>query len=177
MRYIDVRHRQRGESPQTPSDSVAPAVVRSGVLLAPHFECEGRPLVALPNNPTPAQRPHARARDVLAYHQYLFRTVHVLFPACYLHFWRDTLCQEAWESEYIYDTITALGSLHRASLLLAGSEENAKTRGADTKVTALQTYTMAIQGLSRQLKSEPPSSDLVIAVLLLLAYFEVMLLR
>jgi hypothetical protein len=158
------------------------AVVRpSGVSLAlsPHFESEGRPLVALPNNPTPAQRPHARARGVLAYHQYLFRTVHVLFPACYFHFWRDTLCQEAWEVEYIYDTITALGSLHRASLLLVagGSEknDNAKSRGADTKVTALQTYTMAIQGLSRRLKSksEPPSSDIVIAVLLLLAYFEV----
>jgi hypothetical protein len=107
--------------------------------------------------------------------------VHVLFPACYFHFWRDTLCQEAWEVEYIYDTITALGSLHRASLLLVagGSDENenenAKSRGADTKVTALQTYTMAIQGLSRRLKSksDPPSSDIVIAVLLLLAYFEV----
>ncbi|KAK7883429.1 hypothetical protein LTR67_011251 [Exophiala xenobiotica] len=196
MRYIDVRRdrQMEGHSPQpqpqtqsrSPSDSLPPpsaAVVRpSGVLqaLSPHFESEGRPLVALPNNPTPAQRPHARARGVLAYHQYLFRTVHVLFPACYFHFWRDTLCQEAWEVEYIYDTITALGSLHRASLLLVagGSDENenenAKSRGADTKVTALQTYTMAIQGLSRRLKSksDPPSSDIVIAVLLLLAYFE-----
>lgn len=87
------------------------------------------------------------------------------------------LCQEAWEVECIYDAIIALGSLHRASLLLARSEDNAQSRGADTKVTALQTYTLAIEGFSRQLKSEPPAPDVRVAVLLLLVYFEVPFVR
>ncbi|KAL6241784.1 hypothetical protein RBB50_011317 [Rhinocladiella similis] len=172
MRYIDVRHRAPGDSPQTQTPSDSATSSRSPAQPVVHYERDGLPLIALPNNPTPMQRPHSRARDILAYHQYVFRTVPVLFPACYFHFWRDMLCQEAWEVECIYDAIIALGSLHRASLLLARSEDNARSRGAHTKVTALQTYTMAIEGLSRQLKSQPPAPDVLVAVLLLLAYFE-----
>lgn len=175
MRYIDVRHRAPGDSPQTQTPSDSATSSRSPAQPVVHYERDGLPLIALPNNPTPMQRPHSRARDILAYHQYVFRTVPVLFPACYFHFWRDMLCQEAWEVECIYDAIIALGSLHRASLLLARSEDNARSRGAHTKVTALQTYTMAIEGLSRQLKSQPPAPDVLVAVLLLLAYFEVSL--
>ncbi|KAI1612854.1 hypothetical protein EDD36DRAFT_247110 [Exophiala viscosa] len=170
MRHIEVRHRPLPISPQSTQES--PPSSRNDSSAVPRFEADGLPLVALPNNPTPAQRPHARARDVLAYHQYLFRTLPVLFPACNFHFWRDTLCQEAWETEYVFDTITALGSLHRAFLLLSRAENGERTRGGDGRVLALQSYTMAIQGLSRHLQTKMPSMDIVIAVVLLMAYFE-----
>lgn len=174
MRHIDVRDRQRPTpvSPQSVQEHLRSS--RNDSFAVPHFEADGLPLVALPNNPTPAQRPHARARDILAFHQYLFRTLSVLFPACNFHFWRDTLCQEAWETEYIFDTITALGSLHRAFLLMSRADDMERTRGADGRVLALQTYTLAIQGLSRHLQTKSPSMDIVIAVVLLLAYFEVL---
>jgi hypothetical protein len=67
----------------------------------------------------------------------------------------------------------ALGSIHRASLLLSQSSDNDRSRGLDTKVIALHAYTRAIQQVSDQLENESQPMDILIAVLLLLAYFEV----
>lgn len=140
---------------------------------SPSFRADGLPLVGFPRNPRPLQRPHTRARDVLAYHQFLFRTLPVLFPEDDLTFWRDELCEESWETEYIYDTIMALGGLHRGILLLSTSSENDRNRGLDTKVIALQSYTKALQELSEQLPEAEKSLDILVGVFVLLAYFEV----
>ncbi|KAL2815311.1 hypothetical protein BJX63DRAFT_430829 [Aspergillus granulosus] len=152
----------RGDEPSSSSLTLSPT---------PTFRPDGLPLIGLPNNPTPAQRPHARARDILAYHQYLFRTLRVIFKSEHLHFWRDRLCEEAWHNELIYNAIIALGAIHRAVLMLSQRDEVDRTKGVDTKVIALQTYTSALPGLSEQL-GKGESMVLSVGVLVVFAYFE-----
>lgn len=144
-----------------------------GHLAEPHFRHDGLPLVGLPNNPNATQRPCDRARDVLAYHQFLFRTLPVLFPSSHLCFWRDQVCQEAWGTEYLYLTIIALGGMHRAALMLSMSDENDRNRGLDTKVLALQTHALALKELSSSLQEAENRPHILAGALLLMAYFEV----
>ena len=47
-------------------------------------------LIALLTNPRSGQRPHDRARGILAYHQFLFRTLHLLFPADHVVFLEES---------------------------------------------------------------------------------------
>jgi hypothetical protein len=89
-------------------------------------------VIALPVNPHSSQRPHSRARNMLGYHQYLLRTLPTLFPPKSFYFWRDFLCEEAWEIGWAFDTIVALGALHRATLLLLKESGNDRDRGLDT---------------------------------------------
>lgn len=130
------------------------------------------PLIGFPN-PNSLQRPHARARDVLAYHQFFFRTMANIFPPESLSFWRDYVCQEAWEVEYVFDAIVALGSMHRATLLSSQQSENDRHQGLDTKVTAIRAYANALQGVSDNLASNQISMALLLGVLILFAYVEV----
>lgn len=134
---------------------------------------DGLPLIGLPNNPGSLQRPHARARDVLAYHQFLFRAMPNIFPLQSLSFWRDYICQEAWEVEYVFDAIVALGSMHRATLLLSQQSENDRHRGLDTKVIAIRAYANALQGVSDNLAYDQIPMALLLGVLILFAYVEV----
>ncbi|GMG47848.1 unnamed protein product [Aspergillus oryzae var. brunneus] len=106
--------------------------------IRPQVRLDGLPLIALPNNPTSLQLPHARARDILAFHQFLFRTMPILFPPASLSFWRDYVCQEAWGIEYVFDAVVALGCMHRATLLLSQQTESDRDHGFDTKVIAVQ---------------------------------------
>lgn len=141
--------------------------------LALKYRNDQQPLVALPCNPRPSQRPHARARHILAYHQYLFRTVSILFPPEHYYFWKDWLCEQAWESEVAFDAIIALGTIHRAALLKSEPDANARNRSLDTSVIAEQAYTQALQE-SSQIFGDPGSlNEVHVAVILLLAYFEV----
>lgn len=139
----------------------------------PRFREDGLPLVALPVNPHEDYRPHNGARPVLAYHQYLFRTLPLLFPRDHEHFWGDRLCDAAWEVEYVFDTITALGSMHRAALLLSTPREIDRHRGLDTQVMATQAYVKVLQRLAASLEEAEKSPDILVAVLILLTYFEV----
>lgn len=161
----------REGDPKSPTLAVnLERTVELGPLLS--VRSDGAPLVALFGNPQLSQRPCADARWVLAYHHFLFRTLPVLFPPEHMHFWRDKLCHEAWTCEYIYLALTALGSMHRAALLLAMPGENDRSRGLDTKVIAVQTYIRALESLSSQIDEAKASPDMLIAVLELLAYFE-----
>lgn len=139
----------------------------------PSIQADGLPLVALPVNPNPFQRPHSRARDMLGYHQFLYRTLPVLFPPKSLHFWRDFLCEAAWETEWVFDAIVALGSMHRAALLLSQSGGNCRDRGLDTKIIAIQTYIRALEGISGDLTRTSNPAPLAVGVLVLMAYIEV----
>lgn len=134
---------------------------------------DGLPLIGIPNNPTSLQRPHARARDVLAYHQFIFRTMPIIFPEETLSYWRDYVCQEAWEVQYVYNAIVALGSMHRATLLLSTQINNDCHRGFDTKVIAIQAYANALQSVSDNLACNQISMALLLGVLILFAYVEV----
>ncbi|RFU80204.1 hypothetical protein TARUN_2014 [Trichoderma arundinaceum] len=136
------------------------------------FRNDGLPLVGLPSNPRPAQRPLAGAREVLAYHQFLFRTLPILFPAEHLWFWRDFLCEEAWGIEYLFMMLSSLGSMHRAILMMSMPGENDQDRGLDTKVIAIQSYTFTLQELSRCFEDAKKMQDILIATLILMAYFE-----
>lgn len=97
----------------------------------------------------------------------------MLFPADRLPFWRDRLCEEALIIEYAQRGILALGCMHRASLMIAMLGENDQNRGLDTKVIAVQAYTKALQELSGCLDEAEKSLDVLTAVLVLMAYFEV----
>ncbi|KAM6484726.1 hypothetical protein HDV62DRAFT_404522 [Trichoderma sp. SZMC 28011] len=154
-------------SPSSPS-SVGDALNYSQQL----FRNDGLPLIGLPSNPRPSQRPLAGAREVLAYHQFLFRTLPILFPAEHLWFWRDRLCEEAWGIEYLYMMFSSLGSMHRAVLMMSMPGENDQDRGLDTKVIAIQAYTFALQELSRNFEEAKKTQDILIATLILMAYFE-----
>jgi Fungal Zn(2)-Cys(6) binuclear cluster domain len=179
-RRLDIGKLNSGASKRLSSSSSPAVAVESqrphtgGSLLdlnVQHRE-NGLPLVGLPVNPTQFQRPHARARDLLAYHQFVFRTLPVLFPSHHMFFWRDYLCEQCFDTEYVYDTITALGSMHRATLLLSQEDENDRNRGLDTKVIACQAYTRALQEFSNADKS----TACFVGVIILCAYFEVIFL-
>ncbi|KAH6611287.1 hypothetical protein Trco_001307 [Trichoderma cornu-damae] len=180
----DVRSERFQVSPQDPPGST-PSGPASGPASAPsacsapcapfprpQFRHDGLPLVGLPSNPRPSQQPCAASREVLAYHQFCFRTLPVLFPADHLPFWRDRLCDEAWCIEYAQRGILALGCMHRAALMISMLGENYRNRGMDTKVIAVQTYTQALQELSSRLDEAEKSLDVLSAVLVLMAYFE-----
>lgn len=130
------------------------------------------PLVALPNNPRESQRPHSRARDVLAHHQYNFRTVSMLFREDHLYFWRDHILEAAWEIEYVWDAVISIGTIHRSVLLLAQPHD--QWRGYDVKVVGLAYYGNALRRVSGEVGAQNDiPRELLIAVLLLLTYFEV----
>lgn len=130
------------------------------------------PLVASPVNPNPFQRPHSRARDMLGYQQYLYRTLPIIFPSKSFHFWKDFLCEAAWETEWVFDAIVALGSMHRATLLLSQQGPSDRDRGLDTKIVAIQTYIRALEGVSGDLTRTQHPSPLAVGVLVLMAYIE-----
>ncbi|KAL7947558.1 hypothetical protein V8C42DRAFT_288913 [Trichoderma barbatum] len=155
-------------------DSPSPSTSLGEALSYPHqlFRNDGLPLVGLPSNPRPSQRPLGGAREVLAYHQFLFRTLPVLFPAEHMWFWRDRLCEEAWGIEHLYMMFSSLGSMHRAMLMMSMPGKNDQDRGLDTKVIAIQSYTFALQELSRNFEEAKKMQDVLIATLILMAYFE-----
>lgn len=156
-------------STTSPSDPGYPG----DATIRPQVRQDGLPLIALPNNPTSLQLPHTRARDVLAFHQFLFRTMPILFPPASLSFWRDYVCQEAWGVEYVFDAVVALGCMHRATLLLSQQTESDRDHGFDTKVSAIQMYSNALKGVSDSLASTQISMPLLLGVLILFAYTEV----
>lgn len=179
-RHVEIRRSPRsGATKPSPGDlslvESAPAVSapHSDSLPSPHLRSDGLPLVALPSNPLPMQRPHTRARDVLAYHQFLYRTLPLLFRPDELHFWRDRICQEAWENEFLYDTIMAIGGAHRAILLMSSTDEIDREGGVDCKVTAVQAYTKTLQGLAEYLNDSGRSPELFVGTFVLLTWFEV----
>ena len=83
------------------------------------------------------------------------------------------MCGEAWETEYIFLTIAALGGVHQAMLMLTTGDKTDVTRGLDTKVIAIQTYTEALQMISEEALETERSPDIFIGALVLLAYLEV----
>jgi len=157
-------HNSNVPSPTTPSQHQ---------YTQPRFREDGLPLVALPVNPNPFQRPHSRARDMLGFHQYLYRTLDILFAPKSLHFWRDHLCEAAWETEWVFDAIVALGSMHRATLLLSKNSSSDRDRGLDTKIVAIQIYIRALEGVSKDINENKRATSLAVGVLILMAYIEV----
>ncbi|KAM0258782.1 hypothetical protein ACHAQJ_003624 [Trichoderma viride] len=155
-----------------PSGPASGPSANPGHLPRPQFRHDGLPLVGLPSNPRIYQRPCAASREVLAYHQFFFRTLPMLFPADHLPFWRERLCEEAWCIEYAQRGILALGCMHRAALMISMLGENDQNRGLDTKVIAVQAYTQALQELSGRLDEAEKSLDVLSAVLVLMTYFE-----
>lgn len=154
--------RTSADASGSPPSSLLPTLHQPGSL----------PLIGLPSNPRPDQRPHHSARHILAYHQFVFRTVSIISPPIHLSFWRDHLCGKAWELEYVYDAIIALGTVHRAVILMSGKGRTDAMRGRDTAVVAAQAYIEALEKLARVFEDQLADS-ITVAVLLLLALFEV----
>lgn len=178
--YVEARRPRKVTSPATAeqplSDSSAPPTESVHTFLAPASERpleNGFPPSWLPNHPRPDQRPGQGARHVLGYHQFLSRTLPLLFPREHMYFWRDFLCEEAWGIEYLHLTMTSLGNLHRAVLMLSAKEEITQTSGLDIKIHAVQAYTQALQELSNQIDEAKKTPGILVAVFCLMAYFEV----
>ena len=131
--------------------------------------------VTLPNSPRPDQSPGLGARHVLGYHYFLSRTLPLLFPHEHVYFWRDVLCQEAWGSDYVHLTLTTLGNLHRAVIIMAARDENIQQNGIYEKLSAVQQYTQALQELANHLDDAKLIPEVLIGILCLMAYFEVSL--
>lgn len=130
-------------------------------------------LAPLPSSPRPDQSPGSGARAVLGYHHFLSRTLPLLFPLEHVYFWRDVLCQEAWGSEYVHLTLTSLGNLHRAVIMLAAQDETVQHSGLNEKLSAVQQYTQALQELASNLHDAKRIPEVLVGVLCLMAYFEV----
>jgi hypothetical protein len=178
--YVEARRPRILTSPTTAEqplpDNSAPPTEPVCTFLAPASERpleNGFPLGWLPNYPRPDQRPGQGARHVLGYHQFLSRTLPLLFPREHMYFWRDLLCEEAWGIEYLHLTMTSLGNLHRAVLMLSAKEEITQTSGLDIKIHAVQAYTQALQELSNQIDEAKKTPGILVAVFCLMAYFEV----
>lgn len=164
MRHVELEPRRlRKEAPPTDTQQSVVGHVYSS-LPAP-----------LPNSPRPDQSPGSGARHVLGYHHYLTRTLPLLFPPEHMYFWRDVLCQEAWGSEYVHLTLTALGNLHRAVIMMAACEETVQQAGLNEKLSAVQQYTQALQELANHLDDARSVPKVLVGVLCLMAYFEVSL--
>jgi hypothetical protein len=141
----------------------------SSTIIVQEFE---PPLFAHPNNPDTSQRPHQRAREILGHQQYSSRTCKLLFRHDHLYFWHDYLLKVAWDTEYVFDAVVALGTIHRAVLMLSDPAD--KWRGLDNKVAAFQIYATALNEFSEKCReAEGLPSEMLIAVLLLLTNFEV----
>ncbi|KAJ5988516.1 hypothetical protein N7481_003726 [Penicillium waksmanii] len=173
-RRLKTRHPGQSTTTTETHNGVAPppASLINHEYLQPKPREDGLPLMALPVNPNPFQRPHSRARDMLGYHQYLYRTSTILFAPKSFHFWRDYLCEAAWETEWVFDAIVALGSMHRATLLLSKQGGSDRDRGLDTKIAAIQTYIRALEGVSREINQTKSPTPLAVGVLILMAYIE-----
>ncbi|KAH8813018.1 hypothetical protein F5884DRAFT_320710 [Xylogone sp. PMI_703] len=161
-------------SPASSTSSTNGQGVNPNLIPVPRFRPDGLPLIAYPINPHPSQVPHARSRYLLAYHQYLFRTLSVLFCPEHWHFWRERVCEQAWETEsqYVFDAVMAVGGMHRAILMMSMHSDNDRNRGEDWQVIAVQSYTKALEELAEKLDEAKQSMDLLVGVLLLFAYFE-----
>ena len=112
---------------------------------------------------------------MLGYHHYLTRTLPLLFPPEHMYFWGNVLCQEAWGSEYVHLTLTALGNLHRAVIMMAACEETVQQAGLNEKLSAVQQYTQALQELAHHLDDARSVPKALVGALCLMAYFEVSL--
>jgi hypothetical protein len=124
------------------------------------------------NSLTAYPKPHQRARDILGYQQYSSHTVELLFRHEHLSFWRDHLLGAALETEYIFDTVIALGIMHSAVVI--SCEPDSKSHAVDSRVAAFQKYANALKVVSetcRKCHGQP--TETLVAVLLLLTYFEV----
>jgi hypothetical protein len=130
-------------------------------------------LVAFPSVPRPGQSPTLGAKHILGFHQSLLRTIPILFTPGSLHFWRDELFQEAWGCDYLYLILIALGNVHRAALLTVSKDVEDRANSLSTKITAVQIYIEALEALSRSLEEAGNHPVLLVAVLALMAYFEV----
>ncbi|KAL4880765.1 hypothetical protein BJY04DRAFT_218922 [Aspergillus karnatakaensis] len=168
-RRIEPPQRRRTSQREDCCHSPAPAAPPTAT---PAFRPDGLPLIGLPSSPAMYQRPHARARDLLSYHQYLFRTLGILFPEQHLRFWRDCICEALWETGWVFDAVIALGGIHRAVLMLSQPGELDRNRGMDTKVIAVQAYTRALQGLAEGLGRAEEAMGVLVGGLVILAYFE-----
>ena len=178
--YEQKRHVNARRSKRSASVVGAPRVHAAGCVsdhqiapAHPKFREDGLPLIGFPNIPNLAQRPHDRARDLLAYHQFMFRTLFTLFPPEHLHFWRESMCEAAWDTEYIYDAIMALGTVHRCCLMRSQSDEEDQNRSMDTQVIAAKAYTTALQKLSHDIEVAKKTMPLLIGTLVFFAYLEV----
>ena len=108
---------------------------------------------------------------MLGYHHFLSRTLPLLFPLEHMYFWRDVICQEGWGSESVQLTLTALGNLHRAVIMMTYRDETVQQSGLNEKLSAVQQYTQALQELATHLDDAKLTPEVLIGVLCLMAYF------
>ena len=126
----------------------------------------------LPTQHLPSQSPHRRAQEALAYQQYANKTAKLLFHEGHLDYWKGFILARAWELEFVFDAVVALGSMHRAVLLL--SESNTRALVVDTQILAFEAYGNALKEVHQICADDGNlNHEVLIATLILFTYFEV----
>jgi hypothetical protein len=106
------------------------------------------------------------------YHHFVTTTVVRLFRNDHVSFWRDQVAQMSFNSDLVYESLLAVGALHRATLLSCQggcAKEAAKIRGL-----GFQAYGNTLRLLPTHLSRNSTSEIFTCLVsLMLLTYFEV----
>jgi hypothetical protein len=167
-RHVDKPRKMKNQSRNIEESMASPT---SHITISGYTKPESL-LFAYPQNPTPSQRPHQRARELLGHQQYASRSAQLLFRQDHLYFWRDHVLTMAWDTECIFDAVISLGLMHRAVIMLSSPDD--KWRGLDNKVVAFQIYATALGKLSEACtEANGRSLEIIITTLLLLTRFEV----
>ncbi len=113
-----------------------------------------------------------RQEELPLYHHFVTTTVVRLFRHDHVDFWRDQVAQMSYGVDIVYESLLAIGAMHRASLLQCQSGD--PQVAAKLKVLGLNSYGNALRLLPSHLgHNSVPDILAILAVLMLLSYFEV----
>ena len=113
-----------------------------------------------------------RREQLPLYHHFVTTSAVRFFRTDHITFWRDQVAQLSTGFEFVYETLLAVGALHRASLLTCQGNLNQET--ARIRVLGLNAYGNALRLLPSHLsKNYIRESVAVQAVLILLTFCEV----
>jgi hypothetical protein len=165
---------------------------------AANFLCEGyQPLQRAPKSPSSrgSSRPSSqsppreeiselswrhenwRQEQLPLYHHFITITVVRLFRNDHINFWRDQVAQMSYGVDIVYESLLAIGAMHRSSLLACKRES--VHEAARLRVLGLKTYGKTLHILPRHLAENQVAEHKlpVLVVLMLLTYFEVRVIR
>lgn len=113
-----------------------------------------------------------KQEELPLYHHFVTTTAVRLFRDDHIGFWRDQVAQMSYGVDIVYEALLAIGAIHRSTLLACKHQDI--QGAANMKVLGLKSYGKALRMLPSHLgNSSVPDVVAIMAVLMLLAYFEV----
>jgi hypothetical protein len=113
-----------------------------------------------------------RQEQLPLYHHFVTTTVVRFFRTDHIDFWRDQVAQLSTGFDLVYETLLAVGALHRASLLNCQNKD--VPEAARSRVLGLNAYGNALRLLPSHLSQNSIKESVAVqAVLILLTFCEV----